>query len=73
MADHCTSCGAPIEWVVTAKGSRMPLDLASSPDANIILDGLIARVVKPGEGVRTSHFASCPNADRHRKSIRSRR
>ena len=73
MADHCRSCGAPIEWAHTAKGSRMPLDIESSRDANIIVEGGIARIVKPGEGVRTSHFATCPNADRHRRRDRSRR
>jgi len=46
----CSSCGAPILWVVTQAGKRMPLD----PDG-------------------TTHFATCPNADEHRKPKRVRK
>jgi aspartate 1-decarboxylase len=63
----CRSCGATVEWVVTAKGSRMPLDIQTPPGkGNIVVDNGIARAVKVGEGVRISHFATCPNAAKHR-------
>lgn len=26
MASKCRSCGAPIEWVLTESGKRMPVD-----------------------------------------------
>lgn len=67
MADRCRSCDAPIEWAYTPKGSRIPLDPGSHPDGNINVgpDG-IARVVGPGNGVRISHFATCPNSREHR-------
>lgn len=69
MADHCRSCDAPIEWAITVKGSRIPLDIGSHPNANINVgpDG-IARVVEPGAGVRISHLATCPNSRDHRRT-----
>lgn len=65
---HCSSCGAPIEWVVTVKGRKMPLDLRSRPNGNVTLreDGL-AVVGGTGSGSRVSHFATCPSALSHRK------
>ena len=50
----CASCRAPIAWVVTAKGKRMPVNWPARADA----DG-----VRRGE----SHFATCPEADAWRK------
>lgn len=68
MADRCRSCDAPIEWAITPKGQRMPLDVASHPDANLIIDdGGIVRVVGKGHGIRISHFVTCPQRDQHRK------
>jgi hypothetical protein len=32
----CRSCGAPIRWVVTEKGKRIPLDRDPQPDGNIV-------------------------------------
>lgn len=54
----CTSCKAPIVWVRTANGRSMPCD----PE-------VLAVVTDTGEIARgrQSHFASCPNADRHRR------
>lgn len=34
---HCGSCGAPIEWVLTEKGKRMPVDFQRVPTGNIVL------------------------------------
>lgn len=68
MTEHCKSCKAPIEFVRTPKGARLPLDVASHPKANIVVDELgIAHVVGEGNGVRISHFVTCPNAARHRR------
>jgi hypothetical protein len=68
MTDRCRSCQALIEWAFTVKGARIPLDIGSQPAANILLDEAgVAVVVPPGQGTRTSHFATCPNADQHRK------
>jgi len=56
---RCKSCGAEIKWQKTAsRGSNMPVN----PEYVIIVtdDG---HVIKG----RISHFATCPNADEHRK------
>lgn len=77
MADHCRSCGAPIEWAITAKGSRIPLDPGLHPNGNIdVVDGIAYVVPVAGSfdppPRRRSHFASCPHAARHRKRDRRR-
>lgn len=67
----CRSCGAEVEWVVTEKGKRMPLDAGEVEGGNIVIDGLgptrVAKYVANGAGNRVSHFATCPNAKEHRK------
>lgn len=62
FSKHCTSCGAEIIWVTT-RGSKMPLN-AKPEKRFIILDEQGAAVARD---TYTSHFATCPNADQHRK------
>ena len=68
---RCRSCGAQIDWVVTARGKRIPLDRETSEDGNIVLAEGTARVVQPGEYPGEprfkTHFATCPDAKRWRK------
>ena len=66
MSDRCRSCGAAIEWVKTPFGRALPLD-AESTSGNIRVDHGVAYVVKVGAGLRVSHFATCPQAAKHRK------
>lgn len=77
----CKSCGAPVLWVHTSKGSRMPVDAngdgtaTTVPNGNLILERthegkLIAVGVPTGQGSHVSHFATCPNAASHRKGSR---
>lgn len=72
----CRSCGRPIRWARTTKAKRIPIDLAPVDDGNVTLSDdrdPIATVHPPGQapldaGPRyVSHFATCPDADRHRK------
>jgi hypothetical protein len=55
---RCSSCRARIIWLKTAAGRNMPVD---------------ADTVEPGEEIfepnsdHISHFATCPNANNHRK------
>jgi hypothetical protein len=74
VSQRCRYCDAPIEWAFTVKGSRIPLDPGSHRDGNINVgaDG-IAHVVAPGDGVRVSHFATCPQAGRARRRGPARR
>jgi len=74
--DHCRSCDAPIIWTVTTNGKRMPVDA----DAHIASRGFqldededppVARFVAApvvGATLHQSHFATCPNADQHRRT-----
>jgi hypothetical protein len=34
----CRSCGAELEWALTAEGHRIPLDKVPVPDGNIVFD-----------------------------------
>lgn len=69
--EACRSCGAPIFFVTTTKGHKMPIDRASVPDGNVWVDPdtKIAHVGNPPAGALrfVSHFATCPNAKRHRR------
>lgn len=73
----CRSCGGEIRWAKTAHGRNMPLDADPAPDdvhAGFVLrDGgklalSVTRDMTPGETLYLSHFATCPNADQHRRS-----
>lgn len=78
MSDQakCKSCGAPVIWAKTAAGRLAPYDAAASrdvPKGYRIVAG-VSEYVKdntgtmfPLEPLHTSHFATCPNAARHRK------
>lgn len=65
---RCRSCGAPIIWVVTENGRRIPLD-ADSERRFVIRDSIQAKgprlaLVRP---TYQTHFATCPQADQWRK------
>lgn len=73
----CHSCGAPAVWCNTGKG-RMLVDPSPVEDGNIEIvrwhgNTPVIAVHGPSyewpEGVDrfVSHFATCPNADKHRK------
>ena len=59
----CKSCGKQIAWVKMGSGKMMPLD--PDPQTVIIIDGEYYPEVRTN--AYTSHFATCPNADKHRK------
>lgn len=80
MAIKCTSCGAPIVWVKTKAGKSMPCDARlvsykANPRGKKYVVTDQGEVVRcdfsfdgPPDGMaRISHFATCPNASRHRK------
>lgn len=76
---RCTSCAAKIVWVETESGKRMPLDAGPNATGNVIAVGHTGdtMIVKVGTTVELdnaaperryqTHFATCPNADRHRR------
>lgn len=81
---RCRSCSAPIFWAFTGKGGHLPVDFDPVPHGNLRIIPSMARAVPPmavvvpavslfpdeaDDGTRyISHFASCPDADEHRKS-----
>jgi hypothetical protein len=65
----------------TGRMKSMPVDFQPNPLGNVILfhregEGIVCRVLKknetppPGARLRTSHFATCPNAKQHRRKRR---
>ena len=73
LLSQCSSCKKHIYWVVTESGKKMPVDHPSTADGNIIFINRLAHVLHKGEvvpdGVKrwTSHHATCPKAESHRK------
>lgn len=70
MAQTCSSCGAEVIWVYTERGSRMPLSEASMERRFVITGPGLAGENPTASYVGTyvSHFADCPNAEKHRKA-----
>lgn len=97
MSGACRSCGAEIQWAMTAKKHRVPLDpdpvAPDAPGALVLVEDVEAVVWAYGlsdlaermsyklqvsmteatrrivaeYNARLSHFATCPNAARHRR------
>lgn len=67
----CKSCGAPVQWAKTSSGKAIPIDPMPREDGNIQLvdygSYLGALVGAAGSGSHVSHFATCKNANGHRK------
>ncbi len=66
MSAQCKSCGAPILWVETVNGKRMPLDERPAGRFAVFVAGGTQKVVEIREAY-VSHFATCKFADQHRK------
>jgi hypothetical protein len=76
----CRSCRAPLVWVRSEDGNKMPLDaepyVGDEPGGLFVLrDGSYGETVAlavppdafPDEPLYRTHFATCPNADEWRK------
>lgn len=65
------ACGARLMFerhqLLRPEATRIPLDVEIGPGNILIDDARVARVVRDGEGTRRSHFASCPQAGKHRR------
>ncbi len=75
---RCKSCGAEIDWVTMPKsGKKMPVDVpavrftAGGNETFVTRDGEVVRGTRTdwagGQAGWIPHFATCPNADRHRR------
>lgn len=63
---YCRSCGAEILWIITGAGKRMPLDVRSV-ERRFVVDGSTEPMGAEMRNTYVSHFATCANADQHRK------
>ena len=61
----CKSCGAKIVWMKTKKGKNIPVDFTEK--VRVFLDFTTPRPLTFNHKTMTSHFATCPQADQHRK------
>ena len=82
--DLCKSCGAEIIWIKMLTGKRMPCDAMAdivvkdlaAKEVYVDFSGVVfhARKAGPFDGnfprqyAWTSHFATCPHADQHRRT-----
>lgn len=57
----CKSCNAPIYWAKTESGKAIPLDRPG--ESRVVIEAGRAKVRQ----TFVAHFATCPNADKHRK------
>ena len=78
---RCKSCGAEIRWIKTSKGKSMPVDpdyitywqkaggtkKIVTPNGNVISADVTGDPESATGLGFTSHFATCPNADQHRR------
>ena len=75
---RCSSCGAKIRWAVTDSGRRMPINpdpdelgnlyVWRSVDGGLRACSVFAQGGFPSGAKRAmSHFATCPDAEKHRK------
>ena len=72
MTTTCQSCGAEIVWAVTMGGKPTPCD-AKTVKVQVWTGRIVETVHGPSQQVEVktayvSHFASCPQRDKWRKS-----
>lgn len=60
----CRSCGTRITWVKTKNGKNMPVDYDKDFD-----DVGGCEVQEFDSDRMVSHFATCPNANEHRRKL----
>ncbi len=77
----CNSCGSPVQWATTDTGKQMPVDVAPADTGNVrvyrddwgkvrshtLKQDELQAARDAGEPLYLSHFATCPNAKRHRR------
>lgn len=79
---RCRSCGKEIRWITMTRGTRMPVDVGEilyktntkgksiivTPNGEVHKADIVPDGTPDATGIGyISHFATCPNADQHRK------
>lgn len=81
MSARCGSCGEAIIWATTHAGRNMPLNATPSVEPTSLrawrdqdgavhvrdIDGIGSTEIPVDAHYAISHFATCTNADKHRK------
>jgi hypothetical protein len=73
VPDRCRSCKQQVRWATTEHGKAIPLDPEPAANGSIRLRAGVAIVVPEAERqafageLYLSHFATCPDAARHRR------
>lgn len=60
---NCRSCGAMIVWFKTISGKNMPVNITEQA----LEDAKEGEFYNPKNDEHIAHFATCPNADKHRR------
>ena len=78
MSVPCITCEQRVEWALTLRSHKwIPLDLGPAEDGNLEVVGhqngspvvrLVPLADRDGLELRRTHFATCPQADQHRRS-----
>lgn len=63
----CASCGARIVWMLTSARRRMPIDADTVEFDELTTDEATCLPLFDAELGHVSHFATCPNASKHRR------
>ncbi len=81
-AGRCGTCNSRVIWTLTAAEKRMPVDPDPATEGNLLLvpsqtgrhvrsivlrDRGLETAAARGEPLHLSHFATCPQADKHRR------
>lgn len=73
----CSTCKVGMLMVATDHGRAMPVDPDPHPDGNVLIEDGVAHVLHgaelgkaraAGKALRLSHFATCSEPDRYRRS-----
>lgn len=71
---RCRTCRAPIIWASSYGGARIPMDadpnagkFALHMDEHGTVHADMTEAPASGEPRYTSHFATCPDAEQHRR------
>lgn len=77
---NCQSCGAPLVWVTTPSGGRMPLNRSPTADGNVLIvstplgaigvtlsKDALAKARAEAVNLRLPHHANCPEGQSWKK------
>lgn len=67
---NCKSCGEEIKWLKTRAGKNIPVNIPDSIEEETKHDAVIS-AVEFNKDYMVAHFATCPQANKHRNKNKS--